>query len=41
MPFSLLNLEKNGTCDGMNLTHLTWLLLLRYLIMKTWILSPV
>jgi len=32
MPFSLLGLEKNSTCDGMNFTHLTWLLLLHCLI---------
>jgi len=31
MPFSLLNLEKNSTCDGMNFTHLTSALL-RYLV---------
>jgi len=24
MPFSLLDLEKNCTCEGMNFTHLTW-----------------
>jgi len=23
MQFSLLDLEMNGTCDGMNFTHLT------------------
>jgi len=32
MPFSQLGLEKNCTCDVMNLTHLTWLLLLHYLV---------
>ena len=32
MPFSLLFLEKNSTCDGMNFTHLTWLMLLHYLV---------
>jgi len=32
MPFSLLDLEKNCTCDGMNLTHLTWLSLLHYTV---------
>jgi len=32
MPFSLLDLEKNGTCDGTNFTHLTWLMLLHYLL---------
>jgi len=32
MPFSLLDLEKNVTCDGMNFTHLTWLMLLLYLV---------
>ena len=30
MPFSLLDLEKNGTCEGMNVTQLTRLLLLHY-----------
>jgi len=32
MPFPLLHLEKNSTCDDMNFTHLTWLMLLRYLV---------
>jgi len=32
MPFSPLDLEKNGTCDGVNFTHLTWLMLLHYLV---------
>jgi len=32
MLFSLLDLEKNSTCDGMNFTHLTWLMLLHYLV---------
>jgi len=32
MPFLLLDLEKNGTCDSMNLTHLAWLVLLYYLV---------
>jgi len=32
MPFSLLDSEKNSTCDGMNFTHLTWLMLLHYLV---------
>jgi len=32
MPFSLLDLEKNSTCDIMNSTHLTWLVLLHYLV---------
>jgi len=32
MPFSLLDLEKNSTCDDMNFTHLTWLMLLHYLV---------
>jgi len=32
MPFSLLDLEKNYTCDVMNLAHLTRLVLLHYLI---------
>ena len=29
---SLLDLEKNCTCDGMNFTHLTWLVLLHYVV---------
>jgi len=32
MPFSLLDLEKNSTCDITNLSHLTLLLLLHYLV---------
>ena len=32
MPFLLLDLENNSTCDGMNFTHLTWLVLLHYLV---------
>ena len=32
MPFSLLDLEKNGTWDSMNLAHLAWLVLLYYLV---------
>jgi len=32
MPFSVLDLEKNCTCDGMNFTHLAWLALLHYLV---------
>ena len=32
MPFPLLDLEKNSTCDDMNFTHLTWLMLLHYLV---------
>jgi len=32
MPFSLLDLEKNCTCDSMNFSHLTWLMLLHYLV---------
>jgi len=32
MQFSLLDLEKNNTCDGMNFTHLTWLILLHDLV---------
>jgi len=32
MPFSLLDLEKNCTCDVMNLTHLSCLVLLHYLV---------
>jgi len=31
MLFSLLDLEKNCTCEGVNLTHLTWLECLHYL----------
>jgi len=32
MQFSLLDLEMNVTCDIMNFTHLTWLVLLHYLV---------
>jgi len=32
MPFSLLDLEKNCTCDVMNLAHITRLMLLHYLV---------
>jgi len=32
MSFSPLDLEKNSTCDDMNITHLTWLILLHYLV---------
>ena len=32
MLFSLLDLEKKRKCDGMNLTHLIWLVLLHYLV---------
>ena len=32
MQFSLLDLEMNDTCDGMNFTHLTQLMLLHYLV---------
>jgi len=34
MPFSLLDLdlERNCTCEGMNFNHLTWLMLLHYLV---------
>jgi len=32
MSFSLLDLKVNCTCDGMNFTHLTRLMLLRYLV---------
>ena len=32
MLFSLLDLEKNCVCDGMNFTHHTWLMLLHYLV---------
>jgi len=32
MPFSLLDLGKNSTCNGMNFTQLTSLMLLHYLV---------
>jgi len=32
MQFSLLDFKMNDTCEGMNFTHLTWLLLLHYLV---------
>ena len=32
MVFSLLDLEKKCTSDGMNLTHLTWLMLLHCIV---------
>jgi len=32
MPFSLLDLEKNCTSKDMNLTHLSSLMLLHYLV---------
>jgi len=32
MQFSPLDLEVNGTCDSMNVTHLTQLMLLHYLV---------
>jgi len=32
MPSSMLDLEKNCTYDVMNLIHLTWLVLLDYLV---------
>jgi len=32
MPYSVLDLEKNSICDGMNFTHLTSLMLLHYLV---------
>jgi len=32
MQFSLLDLKMNGTCDSMNFTHLTYLMLLHYLV---------
>jgi len=32
MLFSLLDLEKDSTCYGMNLTHLTCLVLLHYFV---------
>jgi len=31
-PFSLLDVEMNGTCDSMNFTHLIELMLLQYLV---------
>ena len=32
MQFSVLDLMMNGTCDSMNFTHLTWLMLQHYLV---------
>jgi len=32
--FSLLDLEMNGTCDSMNFTHLTKLMLLLHYLVK-------
>jgi len=32
MQFSLLDLQINDTCDIMNFTHLTWLVLLHYFV---------
>jgi len=32
MQLSLLELQMNDTCDIMKFTHLTWLLLLHYLM---------
>jgi len=32
MQFSLIDLEMNGTCDSMNFTHLTQLMLLHYFV---------
>jgi len=32
MHFSLLELTMNNTCNGMNFTHLTQLMLLHYLV---------
>ena len=32
MPFSLLDLEKSSTFDGMNFSHHTRLMLLHYLV---------
>jgi len=32
MLFPLLDLQMNDTCDFMNYTHLTWLVLLHYLV---------
>ena len=45
MQFSLLDLEMNDTCDGMNFTHLTQLMLLHYLVkvetVKMWYYSGI
>jgi len=32
MPLSLLHIEKNYAREGMNFVHLTWLMLLHYLV---------
>jgi len=32
MQYSLLNLTMNNTCDSMNLTYLTYLMMLDYLV---------
>jgi len=32
MPFSLLDLEKSGTCGSVNFTHLAYVTLLYYLL---------
>jgi len=32
MPFSVFGLKMNGTCDGVNLAHLTKFMLLHYLV---------
>ena len=32
MQFSLLDLEINGTCDSANFTHLTYVMLMHYLV---------
>jgi len=32
MQFSLLDLEKNSTCDGMKFFYLTWLMFIHYLV---------
>jgi len=32
MLLSLLELQTNDTCDIMNFTHITWLVLLHYLV---------
>jgi len=32
MQLSLLELQTNDTCDFMNFTHLTWLVLLHYVV---------
>ena len=34
MPLSMLGLKMNGTCDGVNLAHLTKLMLLKHYLAK-------